>query len=263
MVSFGGVPAWLRLFHRHSDLFLTAFVVSVIIRGFTTLISLSFFATGRVMDRGVRRLRQNLGHLLEIMIPGGLDRHGDGWKLSGRIRLIHAQIRKLLAESGEWDAVPSRSQGAETMESPPPIIERVCSMVEYTLQRPDAEGVVRRALHAPGLGLMRGTLTIDDGLPPEIAHGLFAQPRSLEAWVRYSRGYFFDPKTPDTFGMAVKLTGVPGEGCSPETPGEQDLITVNIPYSWVGNREDVIRFFTILEGNRKSELERKGEKIFE
>ena len=92
-----------RLFHLYSDLFLTAFVGSVIIRGFTTLISLSFFATGRVMDRGVRRLRQNLGHLLEIMIPGGLDPRGDGWKLSVRIRLVHAQIRKLLAESGQWD----------------------------------------------------------------------------------------------------------------------------------------------------------------
>ena len=93
-----------RLFHKYSDLFLTAFVVSVIIRGFTTRISLSFFATGRVIDYGVRRLRQNIRHLLEIMIPGGLERQGDGWKLSVRIRLVHAQIRKHLAESDQWDA---------------------------------------------------------------------------------------------------------------------------------------------------------------
>ena len=92
-----------RLFHKYSDLFLTAFVVSVLIRGFTTLISLSFFATGRVMDYGVRRLRQNIAHLLEIMIPGGLDPHGDGWKLSVRIRLIHARLRKLFTESSEWN----------------------------------------------------------------------------------------------------------------------------------------------------------------
>ena len=92
-----------RLFHTYSDLFLTAFVVSVIIRGFTTLISLSFFATGRVIDYGVRRLKQNIVHLLEIMIPKGLDPCGDGWKLSVRIRLVHAQLRKLLAESGGWN----------------------------------------------------------------------------------------------------------------------------------------------------------------
>ena len=146
------------------------------------------------------------------------------------------------------------------MDSPPPEIERICSMVEYTLQRPDAKGVVRRALHAPSMGLLRGTLTVDGGLPTETAHGLFAQPRSFEAWIRYSRGYFWDDRTPDTFGMAVKLLDVPGEGCLPETQGEHDLVMVNIPYSWVGNREDVIRFFTVLERNRKREIERKGER---
>ena len=92
-----------RLFHRYSDLFLTAFVVSVIIRGFTTRIAHSFFATGRLTDHGVRRLRQNIRHVLEIMMPAGLDPYGDGWKLSVRIRLVHARMRKLLSESREWD----------------------------------------------------------------------------------------------------------------------------------------------------------------
>ena len=91
------------LFHKYSDLFLTAFVASVIIRGFTTLISLSFFATGRVLDYGVRRLRQNIAHLLEIMIPRSLDPSGDGWKLSIRIRLVHAQVRRLLGNSDQWN----------------------------------------------------------------------------------------------------------------------------------------------------------------
>ena len=146
------------------------------------------------------------------------------------------------------------------MASSPTPIERICSQMEYTLQRPDANGVVRRALHAPSLGLLRGTLTVDGGLPPEIAHGLFAEPRSFEAWIRFSRGRFFDPKTPDTFGMAVKLVGVPGETCLPETPGEHDFVTVNIPYSWVGNRRDVQQFFSVLEKNKKRELEKTGER---
>ena len=37
------------------------------------------------------------------MLPGSLDRDADGWKLSARIRLVHAQIRYLLKESGRWD----------------------------------------------------------------------------------------------------------------------------------------------------------------
>ena len=92
-----------RAFHRDSDLYVQALVGSSIVRGFSTLISKSFFMTGRLTDHGVRRLRQNIRQLIEIMIPGGMDRHGEGWKLSVRIRLIHAQVRYFLRRSEEWD----------------------------------------------------------------------------------------------------------------------------------------------------------------
>ena len=97
------VYAGCRKFHAYSDLFLTAFVTDIIVRGFTTLISQSFFITGRLTDRGVRRLRQNIRHLLEIMLPGGLERHGEGWKLSVRLRLVHARVRQQLLVSEDWD----------------------------------------------------------------------------------------------------------------------------------------------------------------
>ena len=92
-----------RAFHADSDLYVQALVGSSIVRGFSTLISKSFFATGRLTDHGVRRLRQNIRQLIEIMIPGGLERYGEGWKLSVRIRLIHAQVRSFLGKSDEWD----------------------------------------------------------------------------------------------------------------------------------------------------------------
>lgn len=93
-----------RMFHRNSKVILASFVSGVLIEGFMTNISKSFFITGRVRDQGVRRLQQNNRHLIECFLPSGLERHADGWKLSVRIRLIHAQVRRLLDESGEWDA---------------------------------------------------------------------------------------------------------------------------------------------------------------
>lgn len=92
-----------RAFHRHSQMFLGAFVGGVLIEGFSTLISKSFSITGRVVDQGVKRLKQNNRHLVEIFIPGGLERQGDGWKLSVRIRLVHGQVRRLLKASPEWE----------------------------------------------------------------------------------------------------------------------------------------------------------------
>ncbi|MCE2463667.1 MAG: DUF2236 domain-containing protein [Dehalococcoidia bacterium] len=92
-----------RAFQRNSVLILSAFVTGVLIDGFSTLISKSFAQTGRIFDNGVWRLKQNNRHQMEIFWPGGLDRHGDGWKLSVRIRFVHAQIRRLLAQTEEWE----------------------------------------------------------------------------------------------------------------------------------------------------------------
>lgn len=105
-------PPWLdlpslapgmRAYHQNSDLFIAVHVTGVLVSGFSTMISKSFFRTGRLTDYGVRRLQQNNRHLIEICLPGGLERRGDGWKLSVRIRLVHAQIRRLLRQPGEWD----------------------------------------------------------------------------------------------------------------------------------------------------------------
>ena len=101
-------PAKLRpgmlAYHRDSDLFIAAHVAGVLVEGFATTISRPFFMTGRLTDYGVRRLQQNNRHLIEICMPGGLERHGDGWKLSVRIRLVHAQVRRMLRASEDWDA---------------------------------------------------------------------------------------------------------------------------------------------------------------
>ena len=92
-----------RMFHRHSPVVLAAFVAGTLIEGFATNIARSFFITGRVRDQGVRRLGQNNRHIIEIFFPGGMQRHGDGWKLSVRIRIVHAQVRRLLKSSHDWD----------------------------------------------------------------------------------------------------------------------------------------------------------------
>lgn len=103
-VDFAAYTPGIRMFHRNSQLVLGAFVGGTLIEGFSTNISKSFFITGRVREYGVRRLKQNNRHMVEIFMPGGLERGGDGWKLSVRIRLVHAKIRYLLNNAEDWDA---------------------------------------------------------------------------------------------------------------------------------------------------------------
>ena len=92
-----------RAFLRNSDIVLAALVGGSIVEGFSTLISKSFRIRGRVTDSGVRRLKQNGMQLVEQYLPGGMEPGGDGWRLTLRVRLVHAQSRYLINRSDEWD----------------------------------------------------------------------------------------------------------------------------------------------------------------
>ncbi len=89
------------VFNENVSLMLVAFVTGVLVEGFSTLIAKSFNITKRVASSD-RRLKQNNRQLMEIFYPGGLRRDGDGWKLSTRVRFVHARIRNLLAKSDDW-----------------------------------------------------------------------------------------------------------------------------------------------------------------
>ena len=101
-LDYNAFHAGIRSFNVNVDLMLAAFVAGVLVEGFATLIAKSFRITGRV-GATTRRLQQNNRHLMEIFFPSGLSRDNDGWKLSVRIRFVHARIRCLLAHSDQWN----------------------------------------------------------------------------------------------------------------------------------------------------------------
>lgn len=69
------------------------------------------------------------------------------------------------------------------------------------------------ATHAKSHGVVTGTLAVPGDLPPELAQGMFAEPASYEAVVRYaSEPGQIDPDTARRArGLALKVLDVPGE----------------------------------------------------
>ncbi len=89
-----------------------------------------------------------------------------------------------------------------------------------------------RSVHAKAHGIARGTLTVRDGLAPELAQGLFAKPGEYEAILRVSTnpGDILDDSIALPRGLALKVLGVEGprvEGAQGDTT--QDFIMVNGP----------------------------------
>lgn len=73
-------------------------------------------------------------------------------------------------------------------------------------------GSAKRATHAKATGLLKGELVIAEGLPAELAQGLFARPGRYDALIRYAQGPSenLSDKASGQRGMSIKVLGVDG-----------------------------------------------------
>jgi hypothetical protein len=81
-------------------------------------------------------------------------------------------------------------------------------------------------------GMVRAEFIVHDGLAPELRHGIFAEPRSYRAWVRFSGpGPYVTPDIDDVgfMSISIKLMGVPGPKLMDEERFTQDLFGVSTP----------------------------------
>src|SRR5262245_34651860 len=81
-------------------------------------------------------------------------------------------------------------------------------------------------------GIVRGEFIVHDGLPEKLRHGIFAQPKTYRAWVRFSGpGPYVTPDIDDVgfMSISIKLMGVPGPKLMDEEKFTQDMFGVSTP----------------------------------
>jgi hypothetical protein len=93
-----------------------------------------------------------------------------------------------------------------------------------------AGDVHHRDVHAKAHGCVKARVEVGE-VPEALRHGVFAEPRSYDAWIRFSSGDTHQQadKVRDARGFAMKLMGVPGEKLLEEEKNEetQDFIMIN------------------------------------
>jgi hypothetical protein len=80
--------------------------------------------------------------------------------------------------------------------------------------------------------VVRAEFIVRDDLPPHMRRGIFAEPRTYRAWVRYSGpGPLWSPDIDDVgfMSMAIKLMGVPGPKLLDDEKFTQDLLGTSVP----------------------------------
>ncbi len=118
---------------------------------------------------------------------------------------------------------------ADEAETTQGMIDALRDIAETTFKD---SGRALRGVHAKSHGLLSAQLHIDDGLPPELAQGLFAQPGNYPVVMRFSTtpGDILDDDVSTPRGLAIKIIGVEGERLSgSEDEATQDFVMVNGP----------------------------------
>ena len=81
-------------------------------------------------------------------------------------------------------------------------------------------------------GIVRGEFIVHDDLPAKLRHGIYAQPQTYRAWVRFSGpGPYVTPDIDDVgfMSISIKLMGVPGPKLMDEEKFTQDMFGVSTP----------------------------------
>ena len=81
-------------------------------------------------------------------------------------------------------------------------------------------------------GIVRAEFIVHEGLPSKFRHGIFAQPKTYRAWVRFSGpGPYVTPDIEDVgfMSISIKLMGVPGHKLMDEERFTQDMFGVSTP----------------------------------
>ena len=114
-----------------------------------------------------------------------------------------------------------------------------------------------RPVHAKSHGIVKASLEVLRDLPPELAQGLFAEPKTYEALLRFSTnpGDMLADSVSSPRGLAVKVLGAPGESLDAAPSETQDFVCITTdvfpvpdPASFLKQMKQFDRGLNISEG---------------
>jgi hypothetical protein len=109
------------------------------------------------------------------------------------------------------------------------LVETLRSIIERTSQD---YGHAVRSVHAKSHGLIDAEMTVAEGLPPELAQGVFARPGKYQVVMRLSTnpGDVLADSVSTPRGLAIKIDDVEGARLSgSESQTSQDFVMINAP----------------------------------
>lgn len=112
--SAADVPVWVdwRTSDRGGEVLLRAGLLGGLVLGARSLVlgyttpagNKPLVFSGRLKEQAGRRLNETARFVQAVARPGGMRPFADGWQITLKVRLIHAQVRSMILASGRWRA---------------------------------------------------------------------------------------------------------------------------------------------------------------
>jgi hypothetical protein len=158
--------------------------------------------------------------------------------------------------------VPFTSDVEQVLPNEQQTIEGLIDAFDVILERTSQDyGHAVRSVHAKAHGILIGEMTIDDGLAPELAQGLFATPGRHQVVMRLSTnaGDILPDNISLPRGLALKVLDVQGERLPGADGKTQDFVFVNGPIfqaptadTFLGNLKLLAKTTDRLEGTKQT-----------
>lgn len=130
-----------------------------------------------------------------------------------------------------------RNEGLKIAEEKPlpdeeEFFNSIISSFEQQMRKLWKPGGFERGGNTKTHGMVRGEFIIHENLPAELRHGIYAQPRTFPAWVRFAGpGPYITPDIEDVgfMSISIKLMGVPGPKLMEEEKHTIDMFGISTP----------------------------------
>src|SRR6476660_9729765 len=136
--------------------------------------------------------------------------------------LINAQRRNEHLKVAEEAPLPDEEE----------FLNSIIATFEQQMRKLWKPGGCERGGNTKTQGIVRGEFIVHDNLPAQFRHGIYAEPHTYRAWVRFSGpGPYITPDIDDPgfMSISIKLMGVPGEKLMEEEKFTVDMFGVSTP----------------------------------
>lgn len=129
------------------------------------------------------------------------------------------------------------------------IAEEMIRLIKAVSDKRYPDAPIKRFNQVKSLGCFDVDFTVLEDLPEHLRHGLFAQPGTHRAYIRFANASSEDDSKKDLRGMSIKIFDVQGTPLWGK-PGEQDFLLNSYPALFAGTPEDFLKFIQAVHAGR-------------